>query len=536
MPEDDFYKTPTIPPGGDKSPAEEPREIPKKIGPYKIESLLEKGGMSILYLGTHPQTKEPTTIKVLSPRFLAYTEVVQRFLTEAEIIAMADHPNIIKLYGYGEWEGGLYIAMEFVQGISLRQFILQTPTSLKKALEIIIDISFALCHLHIHGVIHRDLKPENILVTESGMIKVIDFGIAQLLTERTNEEVQLKQKLIGTPIYMSPEQRENPESVSFPSDIYSLGIIAYELILGKLSHGQIHLSLMPKGIQSILKKTLQPDIKDRYQDIVDFIVDLTSYMNSPNFQKEKKVGDQLSELSDNLKKAQSILLSEKTPKWPKQEIGIAVQKNIFVAGVFHDFISMPDHTYAIIMGESSSKDAEGFIYSAKFLGLIRALAAFIKEPEKIALILNKLLIEDKREQFFSFNYLLLLPEKNRAQFIACGCSNLWIIPADTETPTKIATKNPALGIDLEAKFTELSFSWNPGDIFVLGNFVKSFSSFDQETEFTQENFRSALIENLDTPPQKLVETILRKVKAAGKTFLDYTICLISISYTRNGNP
>ncbi|MBA3816172.1 MAG: serine/threonine protein kinase, partial [Parachlamydiaceae bacterium] len=181
MAEDNTHKQ-FIPPGIPKNPIVNP-VIPKSIGPYKIESLLDKGGMSILYLATHPNTKEPTTIKVLSERFLDYPEAVQRFLNEAEIIAMTDHPNIVKLYGHGEWTGGLYIAMEFIQGISLRQAILQSPISLKRALEIIIDIGYALCHMHTHGVIHRDLKPENVLINETGQVKVIDFGIAQLLTE-----------------------------------------------------------------------------------------------------------------------------------------------------------------------------------------------------------------------------------------------------------------------------------------------------------------------------------------------------------------
>ena len=206
---------------GDKFQPSMAFPTPEKIGPYKIETILEKGGMSILYLAIHPETNEPTTIKVLSPKFASHPEIVHRFLQEAEIIALADHPNIVKLYGYGEWEGGLYIAMEFIQGISLRQYILQTPISLRRALEFIIDISYALCHLHTHGIIHRDLKPENILVTDQGVVKVIDFGIAQLLAE-TSSGIS-HQRVIGTPIYMSPEQRENPENVSFPTDIYFIG-------------------------------------------------------------------------------------------------------------------------------------------------------------------------------------------------------------------------------------------------------------------------------------------------------------------------
>ena len=150
--------------------------------------------------------------------------MVQRFLREADIIALADHPNIVKLYRQGTWEGGLYIAMEFIGSLSLRKYILRNLISLKHALELVLEISMALCHLHAHGVIHRDLKPENILVTEVGEVKVIDFGIAQLLTDSPTDP-RARRRLVGTPIYMSPEQKNDPESTSYPSDIYSLGII-----------------------------------------------------------------------------------------------------------------------------------------------------------------------------------------------------------------------------------------------------------------------------------------------------------------------
>jgi hypothetical protein len=255
-------------------------EIPSHIGPYKIESLLEKGGMSILYLATHPKTNEPLVIKALLPELLTRKDLVERFLEEAKITLLPDHPNIVKLYGSGEWEGGLYIAMEFIEGISLKKYLLKNSLPLKQALKILIDIAHALCHLHTHGVIHRDLKPENILITKTGQIKVIDFGIAHLISEKPDPNKPAIQRIIGTPIYMAPEQKKDPDTVSYPSDIYPLGIIAYELIAGKFSHGKIHLSHVPKGLRKILYKCLQADPKKRYQDVVDLIGDLTNALNA----------------------------------------------------------------------------------------------------------------------------------------------------------------------------------------------------------------------------------------------------------------
>ncbi|NGX57954.1 MAG: Serine/threonine-protein kinase PrkC, partial [Chlamydiae bacterium] len=251
-----FYKRETNPgtPGASEPP---PSKMPENIHGYKIRGFLKKGGMSTIYLGTHPETQEPVAIKVLSPKYLKDEEVIQRFFRESDIIALADHPNIVKLYSQGEWERGLYIAMEYIEGTSLYQYLQETTLSLKEALEISLQIAYAICHLHSHGVIHRDLKLENILVTKEGQVKVIDFGIAQLLDEQQPGR-RPRRQIIGTPIYMSPEQKLNPESVSYPSDIYSLGIITYELVLGRTNHGKVHLRNMPVKLQPILSKSLQP--------------------------------------------------------------------------------------------------------------------------------------------------------------------------------------------------------------------------------------------------------------------------------------
>lgn len=526
MAKEDFYKQNTLPEGISKGKsATHASEIPKMIGPYKIENLIEKGGMSLLYLGIHPDTKEPTTIKVLLPRYLSNPDVVQRFLKEAEIIAMTDHPNIIKLYGHGEWEGGLYIAMEFVQGISLRQALLQSPISLKKSLEIIIDIAYALCHLHTHGVIHRDLKPENILITDSDEVKVIDFGIAQLLTEKSYKEAPPIQRLMGTPIYMSPEQRENPESVSYPSDIYSLGIIFYELVLGKLSHGQIHLSLMPKGLQKILTKTLQPHPENRYLDIVDFITDVTAYLNSTNLEKEKKVGDQLSEISENLKNIQGFLVPSGPPSWPNIEVGLNRLKGLNIFGIYYDFLSFSDGSFGVIIVESSAKGAQGIIYTAMIKGMIQTLIKQTHKAIDLAKMLNQLLINDKTDEIFAFSFLSLRPQENKVDYLSCGFSNFWKISAQTKKVIPLKNRNIALGIDLNAEFTEITTSWDVDDCLIIGSFISN-----TEEEKPEDFFEKVLQENLGgQSPQKIVDTILRKAKLSlPKSSLQRTLVFIAL--------
>lgn len=512
----EFYQQPTKPAAQPNETPAQKLTIPQKVGPYKIETLLEKGGMSIIYLGSHPETHQLTTIKVLSPKFTSNPEIIERFLREAEIIALADHPNIVKLYGQGKWEGGLYIAMEFIQGISLRQYILQTPISLKHALEIIIDIAYALCHLHTHGVIHRDLKPDNILVTEAGTIKVIDFGIAQLLTEAS--ETPSHQRVIGTPIYMSPEQKENPESVSFPADIYSLGIIAYELILGRLSHGQIHLSLMPKGMQKILVKALQPNISKRYQDIVDFIVAVSAYLNSKEFEKDKVIKDQLSELSESLRHTQTLLIADIPPHWPNLNVQISTFSSQSISGVYHDFFELNPGLYAVAFTESSLKGIDGMVFCSIFRGMLRGLSKTISNLSELTQTLNQNTVQEGLDKNFNFNYLIIDTHKKLATFMICGQSYIWY-KTENKPITKIASNNSPLGLDINSNFQSENMEWKNKDSFILCNLAK---------EIPERDLLDIWESSPNQNPLMCLELFLRKYKGIYRTAPPKTISFISI--------
>lgn len=526
MPEEDFFKRSTIPPlpPGQYVP-DRPESFPSKIGPYSIETLLDKGGMSILYLGTHPETQDPITIKVLLPKYLSHPEMTARFLNEAEIIALADHPNIVKLFGYGEWEGGLYIAMEFIQGVSLRQYLMQNPLSLKRSLEIILEIAYALCHLHTHGVIHRDLKPENILINEDGHVKVIDFGIAQLLDpqEKAQEE-SAKRRLIGTPIYMSPEQRENPESVSYPSDIYSLGIIAYELVLGKLSHGQIHLSLMPKGLQKILTKALQPNIKDRYQDIVDFISDLSSYLHSSNLEKERKASDHVGEIFEKLQEMQFKITRKDPPKWSNIDIGLMQHRPLGISSIYCDFFEVAKNGYAILIAESAESGVEGLMYISYLKGFIKGLLSQGKPLEEFASLINSHINAEKLKETFTLSMLFLKPESNQLSFISCGYGPLWLLPHNAELPTCLQTENVALGIEEAFPFKAIDSAWHPLDTIILCPISANPSIF------LPEQFQTLMLEIAQQSPQKQAEAIFRKAKSTNSKFIDEHPCAIVTIY------
>jgi len=525
----DFYKQPTLVDQEGEQSEEGIEKLPEQIGGYKVESLLDKGGMSLLYLGVHPKTHEPITLKVLSAKYVAYPEMVERFMREAEIIQLTNHPNIVKLYGHGTWVGGVYIAMEFIQGISLRQMILQEAMSLKRGLQFVMQIAHALTHLHSHGIIHRDLKPENILLTAQGGVKVIDFGISQIYTQKESGK---KIRVMGTPVYMSPEQREDPLNVTFASDIYSLGIITYELVLGRLSHGIIHLSIVPKGLQKILAKALQPDPKDRYEDIVDFITDLSAYMNSAELKKDMRGSDYVGELSESLKEAQVTLLPTALPTWPHMEMSLASNNNASISSVYYDFFEKESGIYHILMGESLTTGVEGLLYIATLRGMVRSMSELVQKPTELVANVNELIIKEEKEQIFSFSFLTLNVREERISYISCGYSPLWHLPAGAKAPRRLSADNVALGIVPQFEPVEVTANWNVGDNLILHTFQAGLSKGVEQVELDESQFVEALKENLLLSPKQQVDAIYRKVsKRDERAFFERPVTVISVVRT-----
>ncbi len=513
MGKESFYKQSTQPDlisGLDKSP------LPEFIGPYKIESLLNKGGMSLLYLGIHPETKQPIALKVLSPDYVNHPESVERFLQEAQIIEMTNHPNIVKLYGQGEWEKGLYIAMEFIRGLSMRLFIMQQTLSMRRALEIILQTSYALLHLHSHGVIHRDLKPENIMIDAEGEIKVIDFGIAQLHDEKKSPSINETNRLIGTPNYMSPEQKENPSLASFASDIYSLGIILYELIIGKISYGMVNLSLLPKGLRKIVAKALAVSITERYQDITAFIHDISQYLTSGEMEKERTGSDQIKEIHESLQKASTSLSPVAAPRWREIEIGIAKFRTSQQVGLYTDFFRLPNNTLLILMAATSVSTLDGAVYIGSLRGMIRALLCDTSKPFKaIPFVdeLNRLLTHDTFSQEFGLNLLLLDPVNDQLTYLSCGLNALWHLPEGSHSPRPLTCNNALLGADSTSIFSESKDNWNQGDLLILHSFAPPVAASVLDHQPFEQLLVSAIKDYALLSAQKQAEMILKKVSS-----------------------
>ena len=224
-----------------------------KYGRYEIKEELGKGGMGVVYLAHDPQIDRLIALKVLRPDRLTGEAFVQRFLKEARTIGRLSHPNIVTVYDIGQDRETIFIAMEFLEGDPLNKIMEEREVSYEEILSLGLQMAEALHYAHGKGVVHRDIKPSNIILNPNGRIKITDFGIAHIEDPTASMQTQAGE-ILGTPAYMSPEQVLS-RPVDGRSDLFSLGIILYEMATGKRPFRG---DSMPAVFRAVTQETPEP--------------------------------------------------------------------------------------------------------------------------------------------------------------------------------------------------------------------------------------------------------------------------------------
>ena len=205
--------------------------IGEKLGSFRIEAVLGSGAMGVVYRGTSEKSGKPAAIKVMSSDFGQKGTIGHRFERESEILQQLRHPNIVRFLAWGKFRGTSYIAMEYVQGETVEKMITERGhLPWREVVELGIQICEALHYAHEHGVVHRDLKPSNLMVTADAKVKLADFGIAKDLDATA---LTATGRTLGTAAYMSPEQIRGTPAVSHKTDLYALGVVLYQMLVGR---------------------------------------------------------------------------------------------------------------------------------------------------------------------------------------------------------------------------------------------------------------------------------------------------------------
>ena len=236
----------------------------------EVMELIGQGGMGFVYKARQPNLDRFVALKLLWPRLGADPLFAERFNREARVLARLNHPNIVAVYDFGRSGEFFYLLMEFVDGVNLRQAMQAGGYAPSQALALVPKICEALQFAHEEGILHRDIKPENILLDTKGRVKIADFGIAKLVGEaRENLTLTATGMAVGTPHYMAPEQIEHPQDVDQRADIYSLGVVFYEMLTGELPIGRFappsEKSTVDPRVDAVVLRALEREREKRYR-------------------------------------------------------------------------------------------------------------------------------------------------------------------------------------------------------------------------------------------------------------------------------
>lgn len=281
----------------------------KLDGRYLIESLIGVGGMANVYKGRDIRTGNEIAVKVLKEEFLGNEELVRRFKNESKAISILDHPNIVKVYDVSVTDQLQYIVMEYIDGITLKEYLKQRGGALtwKEVVHFATQVLSALEHAHSKGIVHRDVKPQNIMLQADGSIKMMDFGIARFSRAQSQT---ISDKAIGSVHYISPEQAKG-DHTDARTDIYSVGVMLYEMLSGKLPFdgtGTVSIAIMqisekpkplaevapnvPEGLRQITEKAMEKDPAARYQSAAEMLAAIKAFKQNPSIRFEYEYNTQ----------------------------------------------------------------------------------------------------------------------------------------------------------------------------------------------------------------------------------------------------
>ncbi len=275
-------------------------------GRYEIKEIIGVGGMAYVYRAYDNIDDRVVAVKILKEEYLANDEFTRRFKNESKAIAILSHPNIVKVYDVSFGERIQYIVMEYIDGITLKEYIdQQEEFKWKEAVHFTVQILRALQHAHDKGIVHRDIKPQNIMLLPDGTIKVTDFGIARF-SRQDIRTTRATDKAIGSVHYISPEQARG-EITDEKADIYSVGVMLYEMLAGKLpfeAESAVSVAIMqlqseakpprevnptiPEGLEDITVKAMQKDPSKRYQSAAEMLYDIDEFKKNPSIHFEYK--------------------------------------------------------------------------------------------------------------------------------------------------------------------------------------------------------------------------------------------------------
>jgi len=254
------------------------------IGPYQILEKIGQGGMGSVFKAYHQELDRFVALKVLHPAHQEDQNFIGRFQREARLVAKLEHPNIVPIYDFSRAENQPYLVMKYIEGSTLKHWLAKGPLGFNEVTQIVNSVGSALAYAHQQGVLHRDIKPSNILIGTDGTMYLADFGLARIVSAEAS--TLSAESIVGTPHYIAPEQATGRDALTEKTDVYSFGVMLYEIIVGQIPfdsntplsiiHDHIYTPLpqprilnpsVSEQVEHVLQKALSKDPNDRFENV-----------------------------------------------------------------------------------------------------------------------------------------------------------------------------------------------------------------------------------------------------------------------------
>ena len=484
----------------------------EKIGNYIAIEELCSGGMGKIIKAISSSGKI-VAVKIMLPEHTTSDALVTRFQQELKIASMLDHKNIVRLIEWGFDKGRHYFVMEFVEGDNLRDLLMNRSVTVEKAVKITTQVCSALAFAHSKKVVHRDIKPENILVEKDGTVKVIDFGIARI-EDNPAPSVTLTNIAMGSPVYMSPEQKTDFKHADHRADIYSLGVVLYEMLSGEMPGGLLRLDLIPEGLRQIIQKSTAYNSEQRYPGINVMLEDLIAYESGGSLHMDQNAIDEVGENAKLRNVMIDVLYPAKVPEFRGLDFGFSYTPAGGVGGNYYDFLKIDDTHLGVLVGNVFEKPD---IKSAIFLTMIRSFFHIASEgetdPAATLKKVNRLISRESSnfDRFAVFSYIIYDSDLGTLSLATAGYRPVRLLKVSQNMIEKLMTEGFGLGIDENSRFELKKIGLGNGDIVVLSSAGIAETKNLKGELFGEERLEKTIIENRTLKSANMVERVRQEL-------------------------
>ncbi|MDD4097798.1 MAG: protein kinase [Lentisphaeria bacterium] len=479
--------------------------MPEQIDQYRVVSRLGQGNMGCVYKAETPDG-ETIAIKVMLRDLLKSRRLTQRFSKEAQVMAILQHPNIVRLIQSGAFEDMDYFAMEFVDGPSVDDLLQAGKLNVHRTIAIVKQVCQALGYAHALGIVHRDIKPGNIMIAPEDVAKVVDFGIAHLDMGEDNN-LTLANDVMGTPSFMSPEQHYDCMNVDHRSDIYSLGATLYQMLSGNLPGGVLRMDLIPDGLREIVTRAMMPKPEERYANILEMYEELVQFEKGGNASRAQAELDNISE-NDRLRQVMvESLFPKKVPDAARAEVASLYLPAAGVGGNYYDFIELPGGRLGMLVGNVAEKpNARSAIFLAVVRTAFRLAAQRETDPGKALAACNAYVSKEDFDVFAVISYVIWDGARRELAVSSAGYRPAIVLHQDGRFEN-IECMGLGLGLDPDGEFATRRLQLAPGDVVLLSSAGMTGMLNISGEPFSEERLRLVLQVNSERGAKDILDAL-----------------------------